>query len=85
MSDKLNVVQHPVYTAVHVCKICNRIKLLTRWVPFDKTYITKNTYVVRTYCPECFKKVGAALDEQKQKKKEEKFRKKVLSKMKKKK
>ncbi len=85
MSDKLNVMQHPIYTAVHICKICNKIKLPTKWVPFDKSYISQNAYIIRTYCPECFRKVGEALDEERKKLKEEKFRKKLLKKLKSKK
>ena len=81
---KLNVMQHPVYSAVHVCVGCGRIKLVTKWVKFDPSYISPDVYVVHTHCPECYRKIMALMEEKKRKRNQIKLENRIKNKIKKK-
>ena len=82
--SKLNVMQHPVYGAVHVCNSCNKIKLVTRWVKYDPAYLGEDTYVVATHCPECFRSIIQIMEEKKRRRNELKLERKIRNKIKRK-
>ncbi|MBN2433253.1 MAG: hypothetical protein JXQ27_17415 [Acidobacteria bacterium] len=81
---KLNVMQHPVYGAVHVCRGCGKIKLVTKWVKYDPAYLDEDTYVVATHCPDCFRNIIAIMEEKKRKRSNLRLERKIRNKIKKK-
>ena len=81
---KLNVMQHPVYSAVHICNSCGKLKLVTEWVKFDPSYLGPETYVVPTHCPECFKKLTSMMEDKKRKRSEVRMERKIANKIRKK-
>jgi len=78
---KLNVMQHPVYGAVHVCIGCGRIKLVTKWVKYDPSYLNDNTYVVSTHCPDCFRNIISIMEDKKRKRSKLKIERKIRNKI----
>lgn len=81
---KLNVMQHPVYSAVHMCNGCGRIKLVTKWVKADPSFLGPNTYIVPTHCPECFRNIISIMEEKKRRRGELRLERKIRNKIKKK-
>lgn len=79
---KLNVMQHPVYNAVHICNGCGRVKLVTKWVKFDPCYLGPETYVVKTHCPDCFRNIISLMEDKKRKRSELKVEKQLRKRIK---
>lgn len=81
--SKLNVMQHPVYSAVHICTGCGKLKLVTRWVKFDQSFLGPEAYVVPTHCPECFRNIINIMEDRKRKKSEQRLERKILNRIRK--
>jgi len=81
---KLNVMQHPVYSALHVCTGCGKIKLITKWVKFDTSFLGPDTYIVHTHCPDCFRNIISIMEEKKRKRSELKLERRIRNRIKKK-
>lgn len=81
---KLNVMQHPVYNALHVCNGCGRIKLVTKWVKFDSTYLGPDAYLVPTHCPDCFRNIISIMEDKKKRRNDMKLERKIRNRIKKK-
>lgn len=79
---KLNVMQYPVYSALHVCNGCGRIKLVTKWVRFDPVYLGTDVYLVPTHCPDCFRNIIAIMEEKKRKRTELRIERRIRNKIK---
>ncbi len=81
---KLNVMQHPVYSALHVCSGCGRVKLITTWVKFDTSFLGHEAYIVPTHCPDCFRTIICIMEDKKRKRSELRLERRIRNRIKKK-